>query len=150
VEQRVYRGEVAPGDLADFLVQHFDPQEDLQAQKIGEGESLIVQVGRGDTPKELRHAVTVAITNAKDAPGLAVTLGQQQWLTPTLASYTAMMGLVSALVTPWALFALIWPLSQALGSRTLPEDVWNAIETYMASKGATRAQEQQLTHPHAG
>jgi hypothetical protein len=151
MEQRVYHGDVSPGDLADFLVQHFDPRENLQAQKIGEGESLLVQIGRGDQPKELRHAVSVAITRAPDgAAGIAVTLGQQQWLSPTMATYAASMGLISVLVTPWALFALLWPMSEMIGSRTLPGEIWESIDVYMASRGATRAEERQLTHPHAG
>src|SRR4051812_11891163 len=102
MEQRVYHGSVTPMELADYLVQQYDPQPDLQAQKAGEGASLMVQVGRGDTPEERRHAVTLAITQAPDGqPGVVLTLGQQQWLTPKMATYTAMMGLVSALVTPW-------------------------------------------------
>jgi hypothetical protein len=47
VEQRVYHGSVTPIELADYLVQQFDPQRDLQAQKMGEGDSLVVQIGRG-------------------------------------------------------------------------------------------------------
>jgi hypothetical protein len=151
MDQRVYHGDVAPGDLADYLVQQFDPRENLQAQKIGEGDSLLVQIGRGDQPKDLRDAVSVAITRAPDgAPGIVVTLGQQQWLSPTMATYAASMGLISVLVTPWALFALLWPLSQVIGSRTLPGEIWDAIDVYLASRGATRGEERQLTHPHAG
>jgi hypothetical protein len=151
VEQRVYHGAVSPGELADFLIQHYDPQRDLQAQKLGEGDSLIVQIGRGEKPEEIRHALTVAITRAADGgPGLSVTMGQQQWFNPGMAGFAAMMTLISVLVTPWALFALIWPLSDLIGSATLPNDVWNLIDTYMSSRGATREQVQQLTHPHVG
>jgi hypothetical protein len=150
LEQRVYRGDVAPGDLADFLIQHYDPQHDLQAQKIGSGDSLIVQIGRGDQPEEIRHAVTVAITRATEGgPGIAVTMGQQQWLNPRMVGFAAMMTLVSVLVTPWALFALLWPVSELIGSATLPNDIWNLIDTYLASRGATREVARQLTHPHA-
>jgi len=151
VEQRIYHGNVPPEDLADHLVQQFDPKPDLQAQKLGEGDSLLVQIGRGDEPAKVRHAVTVAITRAADgAPGLALTMGQQQWFTPAMAGFTAMMGLISFMVTPWALFALVWPVSDMIGSATLPGDIWNSIDLYMASRGATRGPDQQLAHPHAG
>jgi hypothetical protein len=75
-------------------------------------------------------------------------MGQQQWFNPGMAGFAAMMTLISVLITPWALFALIWPLSDLIGSATLPNDVWGLIDTYLASRGATREQTQQLTHPH--
>src|SRR4051812_43359291 len=40
MEQRTYRGSLTPDELADYLVAHFDPQEHLQAQKLGSGNSL--------------------------------------------------------------------------------------------------------------
>lgn len=84
MQRRIYRGDgLSPADLAEHLVAHYDPQENLQAQQIGRGDAHAVQIGRGDVPHDLRHAVTVAITGAPDGGGgLAVTLGQQQWLTP--------------------------------------------------------------------
>lgn len=108
------------------------------------------QIGRGDVPQDLRHALTVAITPAPGGEeGIAVTLGQQQWLTPKMASFAAVMGLIAVLVTPWALFALLWPVSEMAGSSTLPGDIWNTIDTYVASCGGTLAQTEELTHPHA-
>jgi hypothetical protein len=150
MEQRVYHGSVTPNDLADFLVQQYEPQKDLQAQKLGQGDSLMVQIGRGDEPEEIRHAVTVAITNPTDgSTGVTVTMGQQQWITPSRATFAAMMGLIGVLVTPWALFALLWPLSDVIGGATLPSDIWNTIDTYLASRGASRAAATDLAHPHA-
>lgn len=146
MEQRIYRGEVSAEGLADYLVQRFDPQPDMQAQKLGQGESWIVQVARGDKPEDRSHALSVAI--ARTGEGLTVTMGQQQWLTPQLAGYTAMMGLIALLVTPWVLFALIWPVTHLIGSTTLPGEVWSAVDTYMASQGAARDQDRHVTHPH--
>lgn len=137
MEQRVYRGDVEPEGLADYPVGHFDPQENLQAQKIGQRGTHLVQIGRGDVPADLRHAVTVAIAPAEGGAGLAVTLGQQQWLSPPTATFAAMMGLLGVLVTPFALFALLWPLSEAVGSATLPGEIWTAIDTYVASEGGS-------------
>ena len=58
MEQRIYRGNLSPAGLAEYLVQQFDPREDLQAQDLGQGDAHAVQIGRGDVPKDLRHAVT--------------------------------------------------------------------------------------------
>jgi hypothetical protein len=151
MEQRIYRGDIDPEQLADYLVSQFDPQENLQAQRIGQGRSLIVQIGRGDVPEELRDAVTVAIAEASDeaGDGIAVTLGQQQWLTPQRATYAAVIGLVSILVTPFALFALVWPLSQAVGTQTMVGNIWSAIDQYVVMQGGALARTQDVAHPHA-
>lgn len=151
MEQRIYHGNLNPEAFADFLVQRFDPQENIQAQKIGQGDSLVVQVGHGDVPAEIKHAVTVGITRASDAEqGVVVTMGQQQWISPRMATYAAMMGLIAVLVTPWALFGLLWPVSELIGSRTLPGEIWSAVDTYALSQGASLAHTNDLTHPHAG
>ena len=76
-------------------------------------------------------------------------MGQQQWLTPKMATYAAVMGLISLLVTPWALFALLWPLSEAVDSGTLPGDIWNTIDNCVISQGRSLGRAQELTHPHA-
>jgi hypothetical protein len=144
MEQRVYRGDIDPQELADFLVSHFDPQEDLQAQQIGQQGAHLVQIGRGDV-----HAVTVAIARDEDTFGLRVSMGQQQWLNPQTATHAAAIGLISLLITPWALFALLWPLSDVVGKATLPDDIWNAIDTYVAGKGGSLDITQQIQHPHA-
>ena len=150
MEQRVYRGNVVPEALANFLVQRFDPQEGVQAQKIGQGDSLVVQIGHGDVPEQIKHAITVGITRATDSEqGVVVTLGEQQWITPKMATYAAMMGLVAILVTPWALFGLLWPVSELIGSRALPGEIWSAVETFALSQGASLAQTKTLEHPHA-
>jgi hypothetical protein len=150
MEQRVYRGSVTPEELADYLVQRFDPQADLQAQKLGQGSSVMVQIGRGDEPEELRHAITVAIAAATDGqPGVVVTIGQQQWLTPRMATFAAMMGLIGLLVTPWALFALLWPVSELVGSTSLPNDIREAIDLFAGSRGINLTETRELAHPHA-
>ena len=151
MQQRIYQGAVTVEGLADYLVQHFNPQHDLQAQKLGQGDSLAVQIGRGDVAEELRNAITVGITRTTDSEqGIAVTLGQQQWITPKLATYAAMIGLVGLLVTPWALFGLLWPVSELIGSQALPDDILNAVETYALSQGAALGESRELDHPHAG
>lgn len=149
MERRIYRGEIYPEDLADYLVGHYDPQENLQAQDISEGTAHVVQIGRGDIKKELRHAVTVAITEAPDSDdGIAVTMGQQQWLDQKMGTFSAVIALVGVLVTPWALFGLLWPISDLIGSTTLPGDIWSTIDAYVLSHGGHLEKTEDLKHPH--
>src|SRR5262245_33612612 len=144
MEQRIYRGTIEPEALADYLVQHFDPQENLQAQKIGQGGAQVVQIGRGDVPAELRHAITLAIAPNQDGtPGVTVTMGQQQWLDSKMATYVAIMGIISLVVTPWALFALLWPITEAVGNTTFTGEVWSAVENFVLSNGGTLTTTQE-------
>lgn len=153
MEQRMYWGALQPEALADYLVNYYQPQKDLQAQKLGQNGNFVVQIARGDKPEDQRFAVTVTITRGVDnnqgLEGVAVTMGEQQWITPRLATFAAMMGLIAVLITPWALFALLWPVSEMVGSRTLPADIWQQIQTYVASQGGTFGPAQTLDHPHA-
>jgi hypothetical protein len=34
MEQQIHRGDIDPEQLADYLVMHFDPQENIQARRI--------------------------------------------------------------------------------------------------------------------
>ena len=67
-----------------------------------------------------------------------------------MATFAATMGLIGVLVTPWALFALLWPLSDLIGSTTLPGDIWNTIDMWVASSGGSLERAEELRHPHAG
>jgi hypothetical protein len=175
MQQRRYRTTVTPDALADFLVAQYGGFSHLHAQKLGGGDSVVVQVGRGDHHERERRALTLGIARetvaaaADSAPGithpadepepaqqapaapeseLVVTLGEQQWLWPGLLTYTAMMGLVAVLVTPWALFALIWPLSYALRELVAPNDLWATVDGYVLGHGGTLAADTTLRHPH--
>ena len=53
-------------------------------------------------------------------------------------------------MTSWALFALLWPVSDMIGSATLPGAIWNAIDLHLASLGTTRGADRQIEHPHLG
>src|SRR5579871_660292 len=105
MEQRTYHGDVSAEGLADFLVQRYSTQHDTLAQRIGNGDSLLVQIGHGNNLAHIRHAVTIAIAASKDEqPGIVVTMGQRQWITPEEAEHAAFWGLLAWLITPWVLF----------------------------------------------
>ncbi|MGI8587483.1 MAG: hypothetical protein ACR2M0_07310 [Chloroflexia bacterium] len=151
MEQRIYHGNISPEGLAAYLVQQYNMRDRLLAQKLGQGDSLVVQIGQNHHHQgtDMRNAVTIGIHRAPENPNdLVVTMGEQQWITPEMAGYAAMMGLIAVLFTPWALFALIWPVSAMLGSRALPSDIWNQIQTYAMMQGAVPTASQTINHPH--
>jgi hypothetical protein len=149
VEQRTYHGPITPDTLADHLVLHFDPQPGVQAQKLGSGDSLAVQIAAGDDPEQRRNALTLAIVRATNAEqGVTVTLGEQQWITPEMAGHAAVIALIGVLVTPWALFGLLWPLREAVAAYTRTDSIWSAVETYALAHGATPGGATTINHPH--
>ena len=146
MQQRTYQGGTAtPAGLAGYLVQQFEQTRRQRAQILGEGDSLIVQIGRdGRSP-----ALTLGIARRPETPQeLIVTMGEQEWLHSSSVLYGAAGSLAGALFTPWALFGLIWPLKHTLDAQNLPGEVWNMIDVYLGSQGATLAQETHPTHPH--
>ncbi len=152
MEQRIYHGTITPDGLAQHLVDEFDPKPNVQAQKLGRGETFLVQLGGGDTPDQVRRAVTLAIAQADDGlPGVKVTLGEQQWINNEQAGHVAFWTLLGAIFTPWALFMLIFPLKDLVEdlSEVGPERIWNSVELYCASQGATLNMSTTLAHPHA-
>jgi len=146
MQQRIYHGGTAtPHGLANYLVEQFAQTRRLRAQILGEGGSLVVQIGR----EERAPAVTLGITQPPEDDGdLVVTMGEQQWFAPGSAAYSVAGSLAGALFTPWALFGLIWPLKHTLDAHNLPQEVWNIVDIYLIGQGATLAQDQRLSHPH--
>lgn len=152
MERRVYTGALSVSELADYLVDHYSHQEKMQAQIIGErgGASAAVQVGHTDFLKDLKDAVMVAIIPVEgETNAIAVSLGQHPWLTPELATYSAVLGLVAVLGTPLALFGLLWPLSESIGHASLPSDIWETVGAYVAEHGGVLARTEEISHPHA-
>jgi hypothetical protein len=137
MDQRVFRGNVTPEGMADYLVARFQGNDETQVQKVGQGASFLVQIQYGD--EDHVPPLTVAIADAAPSgqgPGVMVTLGQQQWITPELAKHGLVLGLLSLLATPWVLFGLLWTVPEVIASRGLPKTIWNHVEMYAASQGA--------------
>jgi hypothetical protein len=151
MEQRVYRGKLSAEELTERLVQYFAAQPDVQAQRFQGGDGWLVQIGTGDSPATIRHAMTLAVVSLpEDAPGLRVTLGQQQWLTPDEAGNALIWALVAAMTTPWVLFLMLLPLREALRATPLHHAVWEQVDAYATAHGATRETADRLQHPVAG
>ncbi|MVM36233.1 hypothetical protein GO755_39855 [Spirosoma sp. HMF4905] len=148
MQQKIYQGELSPEALADYLVTYFDPQHDIQAQKLGKDATFIVQIGAGDVIEKIHNAVSVTITKGETGSGLVVTMGEQRWFTPKMASSAAFWGIIALLITPWALFMLLWPLRDAIAGSVMPEEIWNQIDLGVASQGGSLTATQSLKHPH--
>ena len=110
---------------------------DIQAQKVGKDQSFLVQIGHGKDTGQMRHiALTVAIGPAANGQqGVIVAIGQRQWITPDELKNAALWVVLGVLFSPFALFGLLWPLSDMYSDSTLPGDVWDTVEVYAASQG---------------
>jgi hypothetical protein len=137
MEQRIFRGAVTPEGVADYLVGQYQGKDETEVQKVGQGASFLVQIQYGD--EDHVPPLTVAIADAApsgNGPGVLVTMGNQQWITPELAQHGLVMGLLSLLATPWVLFGLLWAIPEVITARGLPRAVWDHIAMYAASQGA--------------
>jgi hypothetical protein len=147
IEQRSYKTSLGAQQLAAYLVAHYDPKEDLNAQSIGEGNNILVQIRKGDHIGAGDRVASIAIVADREMQGLTITLGEQQWLTPNEAGSLAVTSLLSLLITPWVLFALIWPAKNVIGRLMMPQDIWLNIDEYIFSQGGTHTTSQKLEHP---
>jgi len=176
MEQRQYRTALTPEQIGDYLVQEYNQQRRTDAQRLGTGDSVLVQVRQGR--EERQHlALTIGITRgdaagagataaapgishpadadpapaaapAADPPPLAITLGEQQWFTSGHLDGGVVGSLVGALFTPWALFGLIWPVSHRFRTLFAPDEAWTTIENYILTQGGQRLSVTTLAHPH--
>lgn len=142
MEQRLYQGTINPDALADYLVQTFNQNYAYYgiynqryttiAQKVGQGDHLLVQIARARTwSGKIRAALGVSISRVSD--GISVSTGQSNWLN---LDDPAILGMVIGAVFFPPL--IIFPLIRGINNFTFYQDVWNAIDTYCTQVGATR------------
>jgi hypothetical protein len=148
MEQRIYNaGSATPDGLADFLAQNYYHRRWV-AQKLGTDRSVMVQIGR-ERHHQIEPAVSLAIAyTPDDGQTIAVTMGEQNWITPGMAEHAAMTAAVGVLFTPWALFGLLSPARHILAGEMVPGELWNLIDTYMVGQGGSLLQQQDIAHPH--
>ena len=174
MEQRRYRSTLTPEALGDLLVQHYAQERRTEAQRLGSGDSVLVQIRRGHEDRR-RVALTIGISRAgaeeaaavpgitipadapsapapapARAPELVVTVGEQEWLGGHMEGAAVLGSLIGALFTPWALFGLIWPITQAIGEYVNGGEVWKTIDNLVLVQGGTLVSATELAHPHAG
>jgi hypothetical protein len=131
MQQKTYHGKIAPEDLARALVAEFD-QGNLQAQTIGSGERIVVQIAsRTFRASGGQTAVTVVLEAVED--GVLVQLGDQQWI-GVAASIGATA--LSALRNPLTLLGNLDDIAQDINSIQLSEQIWQAIGRMTEAAGA--------------
>jgi len=146
--QRTYRGDISPEDLAQALVLRFNTG-DLKAQMVGHADHVLVQIASRDWGwGGPQTALTVGIARVEG--GVQVSLGQQRWL--GAVADLAQTGLM-ALVNPLSLITRIDDVARSISGLTLPQQVWEAVEHYCQSVGASlgmTADERMITCPYCG
>ncbi|MGD1993744.1 MAG: zinc ribbon domain-containing protein [Anaerolineae bacterium] len=148
MDQRTYRGEIDPQGLADALVAQFD-SGDLKAQRVGRGDHILVQIASRDWGwGGPQSALSVGIARVEG--GIQVSMGQQRWL--GAVADLAQTGL-HALVNPLSLLGRIDDIARSVSGLTLPQQVWEAVEHYCDSVGASlgiSVEETTVTCPYCG
>jgi hypothetical protein len=148
MEKRTYRGDLTPTDLAQALVLQFNGGN-LMAQQVGQENHVLVQIASRDWNwAGPQAALTVGI--ARTEGGVEVSLGQQRWL--GAVADLAQTGLM-ALVNPLSLISRIDDVARNISGLSLPQQVWQAVEHYCDSVGASlglTAQETMVTCPYCG
>jgi RNA polymerase subunit RPABC4/transcription elongation factor Spt4 len=139
MEQRTFHGNITPEDLARALIAEFD-QGNLQAQNVGRGEKLIVQIAsRTYSSSGGQTAITVTLDKVED--GVLVQLGDQQWLGVAASIGTTAF---AAFRNPLSLLGRLDDLAQDLTSIQLTERVWTTIQKTMDAAGASHLISQRL------
>jgi predicted RNA-binding Zn-ribbon protein involved in translation (DUF1610 family) len=148
MEQRTYRGDIDPQGLATALVAQFNSGA-LKAQQVGQGDHILVQIASRDWGwGGPQTAISIGI--ARIEGGIEVSLGQQRWL--GAVADLAQTGLM-ALVNPLSLIGRIDEVARSISELTLPQQVWEAVEHYCASVGASlglRAEQTMVTCAYCG
>lgn len=145
MEQRVYRGNIHPNDLAEALLDEWD-RDDTIAQAFGEEDRVIVQIGQregGWFSDEPHQALTLDLTAVED--GLQVTMGQQQWFKDGGTQIIA-GGLIGFFP-----FFFTFPLGELFGGQSidqrLPDRIWQTIDRYAASVAPPTTPTPTTTEP---
>ncbi len=134
MEQRTYRGNVLPEGLADYLVATFNQGYHTVAQRAGQGDQILVQIGqaRHSGRGGIRNAMGVSLVRTPD--GLTASIGQSNWLNMADPELGGM--LIGAIFFPPL---LIFPLLRGARIYALYQDIWTAIDDYCARMGAAPA-----------
>ncbi|GHO46945.1 hypothetical protein [Ktedonospora formicarum] len=152
MQQRIYyAGQVTPENLADAIVEASQYTRRMRAQKVSGGRAVMVQIGRWEF-HHLERAVTVGIAcKPDDQRYLVVSLGERDWVNEEARGQAVQQlvrgAVVSALMTPWALFSMASPAARLLVRDTTTERQWALIEAAVMRLGGTLVEQRTLTPP---
>jgi hypothetical protein len=139
MEQRIFHGKLAPADLAQSLMAHFN-RGNFRVQQIGSGDKVTVQIATSQSAASGgQTALTVSLQKVED--GVAVQLGSQNWVGVAASLGTSAM---AALLNPWSLLNRLDDIAQDFESLTLTDEVWKTIESTGLSLGSGYALSDRL------
>ena len=139
MDQRTYHGDINNDELARALVSQFD-RGNLRAQQLGAGERIMVQIATRDW-RGSGGQTALSVTIAKVEDGVTVALGQHDWL--GAAASIAQTGWL-AFLNPLSLLDRLDDIAQDVSSFSLPTQVWDTVEKYCRSVGASKAISERL------
>ncbi|MBE0409099.1 MAG: zinc ribbon domain-containing protein [Anaerolineales bacterium] len=123
MEPRFYYGKISPNDFAKALLAHFN-RGNLVAQKIGEGDRIVVQISTRRQPTSGGQTGLKVLLNVVE-DGVAVQLGKHNVL-----GVAASLGVtaMTAWRNPLSLIGRLDDLAQDLENLQLSDQVWRVIE----------------------
>ena len=131
MDQRIYHGNIKPGDVSRDLVVQFN-RGNLRVQQVGNNDKISVQIASDSFARSGgQTALTVTIQAIED--GVMVQVGQQAWL-----GVAASLGqtALATLINPLNLLNRIDDIAQDIESLRLSDEVWEAIEQTVHALGA--------------
>lgn len=132
MEPRILHGNIAPQDIANYLLSQFN-RGNYRAQQLGSGEKIVVQIATREVPiSGGETALTVTMQAVED--GVAAQIGKQAWL--GVAASLGMTAL-TAWRNPFALLSRLDDLAQDIESLQLSEQVWESIEAVARAANTT-------------
>ena len=130
--EKIYHGNLKPRDIASALIAHYD-QGNLQAQQIGGGDQIIVQIATRNLRRSGgQTALTVKIEKTTD--GVAVDVGKQSWL-----GVAASLGstAISAFRNPFTILGRLDDVAQDIESLQISDHIWEIVEDVAYAAGAS-------------
>lgn len=132
MQQRIFYGDLNPGEVAKALVVHFN-RGNLVAQVLEDRLQTVVQVATRQRPASGgQTALSIMLRRVED--GVAVQVGRQAWL-----GVAASLGVtaLSAWRNPFSLLGRLDDLAQDIENLRLTDEVWGVIENVARLRGAS-------------
>ncbi len=137
--QKIFHGDLTPDDLATAIEGSFN-RGDLRVHRSGGGDKIAVNIS---TPQSRASGgnTSLSIVIQKHEDGILVEMGEQEWL--GIAADFGQTAL-AALQNPWNLLGRLDDIAADVDSLQLPEKVWQAIDRFAKSKGASTQISERL------
>lgn len=144
MEQRTYHGKITPQELATALLARFNT-ETMTATQAGTGDRIVVNISASSA---VGGPCSLSVGLSPMPTGVTVTVGPHNVL--GVAADLLETGL-KALVNPITLIGEIADVVQNVQRLTLPQQVWETIDHYCQSVGASLVPEPSgVACPYCG